>query len=135
MRRYLSEAQVLADTFSGLWAGGIQVKKLKSAIEQIKGRGARPSHLIDVGVPEPVAVAAGAIAASENFRDFYLVVDAGAGTTDFGFFFSGHAPDGHTKVFQVSSSIHGLMHHAGNPGGRTAARLRPSPARHRALQP
>ena len=114
MKRYLSEAQVLADTFSGRWAGGIQVMQLKAAIEQIKQRGARPRYLIDIGVPEPVAVAAGAVSASENFRDFYLVVDAGAGTTDFGFFFSGHALDGQTKVFQVSSSIHGLMHHAGN---------------------
>lgn len=114
MKRYLAEAQVLADTFSGQWAGGIPVAKLKAAIEKIKQQAARPSYLIDVGVPEPVAVAAGAVASSENFRDFYLVVDAGAGTTDFGFFFSGHAQSGQAKVFQVSSSIHGLMHHAGN---------------------
>lgn len=114
MKRLLSEAQVLADTFTGQWAGGIEVAKLKAAIEQVKQMGKRPDYLIDVGVPEPVAVAAGAVAASENFRDFYLVVDAGAGTTDFGFFFSGHPQGGPAKVFQVSSTIHGLMHHAGN---------------------
>ncbi|MGQ3050904.1 MAG: hypothetical protein ACT6S0_03880 [Roseateles sp.] len=114
MKRLLCDAQVLADTFSGQWLGGIAVAKLKAAIEQIKQLGARPSYLIDVGVPEPVAVAAGAVVTSENFRDYYLVVDAGAGTTDFGFFYSGHTKSGEAKVFQVPSSIHGLMHHAGN---------------------
>lgn len=114
MKRLLSEAQVLADTFTGKWAGGIEVAVLKAAIEQVKQIGKRPDYLIDVGVPEPVAVAAGAVAESENFRDFYLIVDAGTGTTDFGFFFSGRPKGGPVRMFQVSATVHGLMHHAGN---------------------
>lgn len=110
MRCMLADAQILADTFSGRWAAGISVGELKSALEQIKVRGERPEYLIDDGIPEPVAVAAGAIADSENLRDAFMVVDVGAGTTDFGLFVSTHRPDDEAlRVFQVPASIHGLM--------------------------
>lgn len=110
MRSMLAEAQILADTFSDRWTGGVPVGELKAAVEQIKVLGKRPEYLIDDGVPEPVAVAAGAIAGSENVRDAFMVVDVGAGTTDFGLFISKHLPeDDGIRVFQVPASIHGLM--------------------------
>ncbi len=112
MRAMLAEAQVLADTFSGQWAGGINVAELKSAADQVRALSARPDYLIDDGVPEPVAVAAGAIADAENLRDAFMVVDVGAGTTDFGLFVSTRKPgeeDDQPRVFQIPASIHGLM--------------------------
>lgn len=110
MRTMLAEAQILADTFSDRWSGGIAVAELKAAVEQIKELGKRPDYLIDDGIPEPVAVAAGAFAESENLRDAFMVVDVGAGTTDFGLFVSTHKADDETcRVFQVPESIHGLM--------------------------
>lgn len=112
MRTMLAEAQILADTFSGKWAGGIDVAELKAAVEQVKGLGKRPDYLIDEGVPEPVAVAAGAIADSQNLRDAFMVVDVGAGTTDFGLFVSTRMSgeeDDLPRVFQVPASIQGLM--------------------------
>jgi hypothetical protein len=112
MRSMLAEAQILADTFSGRWAGGVSVTELKAAVEQIKALGKRPDYLIDVGIPEPVAVAAGAIADSENLRDAFMVVDVGAGTTDFGLFVSTRMPDNEDdgpRVFQIPASIQGLM--------------------------
>ena len=112
MRSMLAEAQILADTFSGKWTGGIDVAELKAAVEQIKLLGKRPDYLIDEGVPEPVAVAAGAIEDSENVRDAFMVVDVGAGTTDFGLFVSTRVPgdqDDLLRVFQVPASIQGLM--------------------------
>jgi hypothetical protein len=112
MRSMLAEAQILADTFSGRWAGGIDVTELKVAVEQIKVLEKRPDYLIDVGIPEPVAVAAGAIADSENLRDAFMVVDVGAGTTDFGLFVSTRMPgseDDGPRVFQLPASIQGLM--------------------------
>lgn len=109
MRRMLAEAQVLADTFSGRWAGGIEVAELKVAVEQVKQLDKRPDYLIDEGVPEPVAVAAGAIADSENLRDAFMVVDVGAGTTDFGLFISARkSEDEGPRVFQNTKSIRGL---------------------------
>ncbi len=112
MRSMLAEAQILADTFSGRWSGGIGVAEIKAAVEQIKILGKRPDYLIDVGIPEPVAVAAGAIADSENLRDAFMVVDVGAGTTDFGLFVSTRMPNNEgdaPRVFQIPASIQGLM--------------------------
>ena len=110
MRTMLAEAQILADTFSGRWAGGIGVAELKGTVDQIKSLGKRPDYLIDAGVPEPVAVAAGAIADSENLRDAFIVVDVGAGTTDFGLFISTRkTEDDELRVFQIPASIKGLM--------------------------
>ena len=110
MRNLLAEAQVLADTFSRQWAGGIDVFKLKAAIEQVKKLKNKPAYLVDLGVPEPVAVAAGAIGHTDNLRDAFMVVDVGAGTTDFGLFVHIQGKDhGEAKLFQIPGSIHGLM--------------------------
>lgn len=112
MRSMLAESQILADTFSGRWAGGIDIAELKAAVEQIKLLGKRPDYLIDVGIPEPVAVAAGVIADGVNLRDAFMVVDVGAGTTDFGLFVSTRMSDNEDdapRIFQIPASIQGLM--------------------------
>ena len=110
MRTMLAEAQILADTFSGRWAGGIDVAELKAAVEKLKRVGKMPDYLIADGVPEPVAVAAGAFEDMENLRDAFMVVDVGAGTTDFGLFVSTRRPgEEEVRVFQVPASIQGLM--------------------------
>jgi len=110
MRMMLAEAQILADTFHDRWAGGILIEELKSAVQQVKSLGRRPTYLVDEGVPEPVAVAAAAFAASENQRDAFMVVDVGAGTTDFGLFITAHRPDdGELRVFQAAASVQGVM--------------------------
>lgn len=112
MREMLAEAQVLADTFSDRWGGGIDVAELKAALEKVRTLPERPDYLISDGVPEPVAVAAGAIADAVNMRDAFMVVDVGAGTTDFGLFVSTRKPgveDDEPRVFQIPASIHGLM--------------------------
>ena len=109
MKRLLAEAQILADTFQGRWLGGVSVAQIKAAIEGVKKLPRRPDFLIDEGIPEPVAVAAGAVASSENRIDAFMVVDAGAGTTDFGLFFvMRNNSENEPKVFQVGASIKGL---------------------------
>lgn len=110
MRSMMAEAQILADTFSGRWLGGIDVAELKAAVEMVKALGKRPDYVIEAGVAEPVAVAAGAFGDIENFRDAFMVVDVGAGTTDFGLFVATR-PQGEeaVHVFQVPASIQGLM--------------------------
>lgn len=108
MRRLLSEAQILADTFHGQWEGGIDIRRLKSAVEEVRKLEYRPEFLIGDGVPEPVAVAAAAVESSENRIDAYMVVDAGAGTTDFGLFLALRNQDmDEPKVIQVTPSIKG----------------------------
>lgn len=112
MRKMLAEAQILADTFSDRWSGGLTVAEIKSAINEVQRLDRLPEYLIGEGVPEPVAVAAGAIADAHNMRDAFMVVDVGAGTTDFGLFVATRKPDDdetEVKVFQVPASIQGLM--------------------------
>lgn len=115
MRKMLADAQILADTFTGRWQEGLSVQEFVSALSQIKKLSSKPIHLIQDGVPEAVAVAAGAFAESENRRDAFMVVDVGAGTTDFGLFVSvkKSEDDEDVKVFQVPGSIQG-MKQAGN---------------------
>lgn len=114
MRSMLCDAQVLADTFSGRWPGGVSLQELKTALEKLNALTDRPRYLIEAGVPEPVAVAAGAFEDMENLRDAFMVVDVGAGTTDFGLFVVTRRQDEESvRVFQVPASIQGLMQ-AGN---------------------
>lgn len=106
MRKLLAEAQVLADTFSGLWEGGIDIREIASAVEQVRRLTLRPDYIIEGGVPEPVAVAAAALADGSTKRDPFMVVDVGAGTIDFGVFIvrEDAATELH-KVFQLQKSI------------------------------
>lgn len=108
MREMLEQAQILADTFRGEWFGGIPLVRLKRALDKVRELGARPSYLVDVGIPEPVAVASGVIYETENARDAFMVVDAGAGTTDLGLFVFTKR-DEVVTVHQVANSIRGLM--------------------------
>lgn len=109
MREMMEQAQILADTFSGQWNGGIQLSTVRSALDKVRELGARPSYLVAQGVPEPVAVAAGVVYDSEHSRDAYMVVDVGAGTTDFGLFVSTRTKNDEVKMHQIASSIRGVM--------------------------
>ena len=108
MREMLEQAQILADTFRGEWFGGIALGRLKQGLDKVRELGARPSYLIDVGIPEPVAVASGVVYDIENARDAFMVVDAGAGTTDLGLFVMTKQGE-EVTVHQVDKSIRGLM--------------------------
>ena len=110
MRRWMGEAQILADTFHGKWVGGIDVALVKAAVDKVKALDKRPDYLIADGVPEPVAVAAGALADGEEKRLPFMVIDVGAGTTDFGLFLLREDEKKEiSKVFQISGSIKALM--------------------------
>lgn len=109
MREMMEQAQILADTFSGQWKGGIPLTTVRIALDKVRELGARPSYLVAGGVPEPVAVAAGAVYDSENARDAYMVVDVGAGTTDFGLFVATRTQNDEVKMHQIAASIRGVM--------------------------
>ena len=112
LRKMLAEAQILADTFSEKWSGGLDVFLIKDAIEQIKTRNERPQRLVCEGIREPVAVANDAFIRGPNFRDYFIVVDAGAGTTDFGLFVCTEdktSDSGKKHVFEVENSVKALM--------------------------
>jgi molecular chaperone HscA len=109
MREWLAQAQILADTFQGRWAGGISLGKIKSALDQVKGLKNLPHCLIAEGIPEPIAAAAGVMADGTEKREAFMVVDVGAGTTDFGVFAIRESVDPEfSKVFQVPKTDCGL---------------------------
>lgn len=110
MRQWLAEAQILADTFHGKWKGGIEVAVVKAAVDKVRALPHRPEYLIEEGVPEPVAVAAGALIDGQEKRLPFVVIDVGAGTTDFGLFILRENEEEETsRVFQVPGSIKALL--------------------------
>jgi len=110
MRHWMAEAQILADTFHGRWQGGLDAAEVKVAVDQVRALERQPEYLIADGVPEPVAVAAGALVDGEDKRLPFMVIDVGAGTTDFGLFLLREDEEREiTRVFQVPGSIKALM--------------------------
>ncbi|MCC6263994.1 MAG: rod shape-determining protein [Bryobacterales bacterium] len=110
LARLLIRAQVLADTFHGHWAKGIPATSLKKAIAAaelhekellylLDGYNAR-SETFPKGLLEPIAAGSGRIMADRNARNLVLIVDVGAGTTDFSLFWSVQGPKGR-KAYPV----------------------------------
>lgn len=93
MREMLTQAQILADTFQAQWQSGISVMDAKNALSQLKKLPKVPEYLIAQGIPEPVAAAASLMVRDEAQREIFMVIDVGAGTTDFGMFLLQNNPD------------------------------------------
>lgn len=93
MRKMLAQAQILADTFHDCWQDGLPLAEAKAALEKLKTLERLPDVLIERSVPEPVAAAASLMLGEEAQREVFLVIDVGAGTTDFGLFLLQHNPD------------------------------------------
>jgi molecular chaperone HscA len=107
LKRMLARAQILADTFTGQWKGGIDVRKVRAAFDALNDV-ELPSCLVGEGIPEPIAAASSLVISDEPQRRGFIVVDVGAGTTDFGVFVATQLEDRPAAVFQVPGTIHGL---------------------------
>jgi hypothetical protein len=90
MRRFLGEAQILADSFNIYdWVEGIDVEKATSAISQLSSIGddqLLSATFIERPVLEVTAAASSIKERLLNKRPQVIVVDVGAGTTDIGAF-------------------------------------------------
>lgn len=110
----LAKAQVLADTFHDRWEEGIPIQEIRSAIDQIKGLPNLPTYLIGSGVTEPLAAGTSRLRKEEQSRGLVVVVDVGAGTSDFAMFHVSEDPD--RDIFRAWS-IEGCnqsLHQAGD---------------------
>lgn len=107
LSRMLAKAQILADTFTEEWQGGIDIRKVRAAMDKLR-EVAPPSFLVAEGVAEPVAAASSIVIRGEPQRRGFLVVDIGAGTTDFGLFVMSELDPTRPKVIQIPNSIEGL---------------------------
>lgn len=114
LRRMLAQGQILADTFHDRWVGGIPAGEVKAALNKIRELAVAPDYLIDKGVPEPVAAAASLVLRDDAQRELFLVVDVGAGTTDFGVFLLQHNPDREICLIRIIPGTIAYLPQAGN---------------------
>lgn len=109
LRVMLARAQIVADTFRGRWAEGIPADEAKATLDAVGELDQIPEYLLAEGVPEPIAAAATRIETESRDRGVFVVVDVGAGTTDFAVFWSDQDPDqGRFKVWQIPGTVAAL---------------------------
>lgn len=115
LRRMLAQAQILADTFHGQWQEGIPLALAKQAVAQLRDLPKLPDYLVaKEGIPEPVAAAASLMLTDDDQRELFLVVDVGAGTTDFGLFMLQHNPDKDICKVRILPNTIKVLEQAGN---------------------
>lgn len=115
LRRMLSQAQILADTFHGQWQDGIPLALAKQAVAQLRELSKLPDFLVaKEGIPEPVAAAASLMLTDDDQRDLFMVVDVGAGTTDFGLFMLQHNQDMDICKVRILPNTIKVLEQAGN---------------------
>lgn len=110
LKTYLARAQVLADTFRGEWSDGIRVEDLQNVLKDISEHESRiPLSLVGEAVLEPIAAGNGRLRSDTLSRQMVLVVDVGAGTTDFALFMVTERPDDdHFVVSPLDGSVTAL---------------------------
>lgn len=95
----LARAQIVADTFRGRWDEGVPIGEAKAVLESVRTLPNLPTYLIGEGVSEPLAAGASRLRRDENARGLAMVVDVGAGTTDFALFYVSEDPS--RKIFNA----------------------------------
>lgn len=104
IREHLSRAQIIADTFHGRWNTGVTVQELRHVIDRLESLKTEwPGVLVTDGVLEPVAAGASRLEnAGGEGRRLVMVVDVGAGTTDFALFIARETAEGEIKFFPLT---------------------------------
>ncbi|MEZ9494546.1 hypothetical protein AB4170_19400 [Vibrio splendidus] len=82
LKQLLGEAQILADTFDLQFSSGIELDDFLNAIAQIRKKNLK-FNFIREDVTEPLGVAGSLISWQENVNSLVMVIDIGAGTSDF----------------------------------------------------
>jgi molecular chaperone HscA len=115
LREMLAQAQVLADTLHDHWNGGIPLATAKLAVDKVRALTKLPMYLLDKDIPEPVAAAASLmVRRDEAQRELFLVIDVGAGTTDFGLFMLQHNPEKDVCLVRIVPGTIDFLEQAGN---------------------
>ncbi len=109
LRAMLARAQVIADTFHGRWNGGIPLDEAKATIDKVAALDQIPEFLVAEGVEEPIAAAASRLESQERERGLFVVLDIGAGTSDFAAFWGNQDPEADRfTVWQIPGTIDAL---------------------------
>jgi hypothetical protein len=83
--KMLGDAQILADTYLEALPKGIPLEDFMASVEEL-GRLENQYNFIGEYLTEPLGVAGSRMTFERKVHSYFLVVDVGAGTTDFGLF-------------------------------------------------
>lgn len=86
MARYLGQAQLVADSLSGRWEGGIVLEEARELLDLARAEKIPDWFVEPRGVPEPIAAGHCRVERDYEHRYLALVIDVGAGTTDLAVF-------------------------------------------------
>lgn len=103
LRELLPRALVLADSLRGkrVWSDGIQLVELQQLLEEIARTPDRlPHNIILAQLPEAVAAGQGVLRTHDSQKRIAIIIDVGAGTTDFAAFHV--VEDDQKEVFRFS---------------------------------
>ena len=100
--------QAVADRFSGQWSRGIPLDDLCKVIDATEASTQEKHIVVESEIlPEPIAAFAGRlrnIVPEQSRRRLMMVIDAGAGTTDFAMFARVESEDG-MRLFRIKNSV------------------------------
>src|SRR6185369_13859632 len=82
MARYITRGQLVADTLSGEWSGGLPMSVVREVLDQARAIDPCPWLVDPRGALEPVAAGFSRMEREYEHRTLAVVVDIGAGTTD-----------------------------------------------------
>ena len=122
LRQSFMRAQILADTFRGRWREGIPAREARATLDACRKLTRLPEYLLDEddGVKEPIAAIATRVddefdrvlgfpttgSQRQPLRRLIMVVDAGAGTTDFAMFIAAcDAETGEAKYRTIAPTV------------------------------
>ncbi|MEQ8407022.1 MAG: hypothetical protein RKH07_01960 [Gammaproteobacteria bacterium] len=113
LKQMLGNAQILADTFSQSIQGGIHVDQFTEALKHLKKESLSYDFITDA-VTEPLGVAGSLISWTTSQHTLAMIVDIGAGTSDFSLFrIKYNANTGKSMSTEVVNSSRGISE-AGN---------------------
>lgn len=109
----LGEAQVLADTFFNTLQDGIPLEEFLDAVNQLRAD-KRMFNFIKEDITEPLGVAGALISWEKPVNSLIMIVDVGAGTSDFSLYRMNYdAETGKSFALEVADSSEGVTE-AGN---------------------
>lgn len=113
LTKAVGEAQVLADTFYRTLKDGVPLTEFLAAVELLRTE-PRNYAFVAESITEPLGVAGAMISWQELFNQFLMVVDVGAGTSDFSLFRININPaKGQNVAVEVKDTSRGVQQ-AGN---------------------
>ncbi|HPF72483.1 MAG TPA: hypothetical protein PLX09_02660 [Xanthomonadaceae bacterium] len=119
LTKLLGEAQVIADTFGHQIHEGLPLRSFLSAVNQLRA-GKHVYPFIEQSITEPLGVAGSLLSWRAPYDALALVIDVGAGTSDFSLYRllvavdeNGEIDDSKTTALEVEGSARGITE-AGN---------------------